>query len=185
MDMKCIFQTTVHECNDPGILSKSQVKTKQHMLGLRHYFPLGKTHWVPTRSLPRSHTSLPRCGPDGHIQKQSRENLGFPSKNMNMKNIKNMHAQITACYSKNLRFHAMSSKTWTWVPIQEDHMKTNTKTWFLLQTFGSKQDFLSRIHEHYSLLLKLTLNQCMACRTDSIVQCSWMINKNNKSRLRF
>ena len=29
---------------------------------------------------------------------------------------------------QNLRFHAMSSKTWTWVPILEDHVKTNTKT---------------------------------------------------------
>ena len=30
---------------------------------------------------------------------------------------------------QNLRFHAMSSKTWTWVPILENHAKTNTKTW--------------------------------------------------------
>ena len=49
--------------------------------------------------------------------------------------------KIVTCY-KNLRFHAMSSKTWTWVPILENHARTNTKTWLLLQTFGSKRDFL-------------------------------------------
>ena len=29
---------------------------------------------------------------------------------------------------QNLRFHAMNSKSWTWIPILEDLMKTNTIT---------------------------------------------------------
>ncbi|KAF5931514.1 hypothetical protein HYC85_027685 [Camellia sinensis] len=92
-------------------------KTKSnHTTTVSHH---GKTCWAPTRSWLRSHTFSPRCGPDGHIQKGSRENLSFPLKNMTsrkvkkMKKMKNMHAQIMACYYKNLRFHAMSSKTWT------------------------------------------------------------------------
>ena len=29
---------------------------------------------------------------------------------------------------QNLRFHAMNSKTWTWVPIFKELVRTNTKT---------------------------------------------------------
>ena len=52
-----------------------------------------------------------------------------------------------ACLNHNLllqslRFRAMSSKTWTLVPILEDHMKTNTKICILIQIFGSKHGFL-------------------------------------------
>ena len=69
----------------------------------KHCSRLMKTHWVPTRSLPRSYTSSSRCGPDGLIQKQGRENLGFPlknMKNMKMEKMKNMHAKIITCYYK-------------------------------------------------------------------------------------
>lgn len=53
-----------------------------------------------------------------------------------------------------LGFHAMSWKTWTWVPILEDLGKTNTKTWILMQAFGSNHGFSSRTHEYHILFLK-------------------------------
>ena len=88
-----------------------------------------KTCWAPTRSTPRSYTSLPRCGPAGLIQKQSRENLGFPLKNMIMKIMKNIDVKIISPLFSKSKIHAMSSKTWTWAPILENHARTNTKTW--------------------------------------------------------
>ena len=55
----------------------SQNKAK-HAGSLNTVFRPMKTHWVPTRPLPRSHTPLPRCGPDGLIQNEVGKNLGFP-----------------------------------------------------------------------------------------------------------
>ena len=67
------------------------------------------------------------------------------AKNKIIKNIKNMHAKnITHLFQK-LRFRAMSSKTWTWVPIQEDHARTNTKTWFLFQLSDQNETFLQKL----------------------------------------
>ena len=63
-------------------------------------------------------------------------------------------------------------KTWTWVPIQEGHARTNTKTWFSFQTFGSKRDLLQEHMKNHFLFPKPTSNRCMACKTDSIMQCS-------------
>mgnify|MGYP003703490667 CR=1 FL=1 len=58
-----------------------------------------KTCWATTRARPRSHTSLPRCCLDGHIQRNEvGKNLGFPfSKNMNMRK---MNSKIVICYFK-------------------------------------------------------------------------------------
>ena len=38
-------------------------------------------------------------------------------------------------------FRAMSLKTWTWVPVVENHVRTNTKHESRQKAFGLKQDF--------------------------------------------
>ena len=47
---------------------------------------------------------------------------------MKNKNTREMNAKIVICYYKDLGFHAMSSKTWTWVPIFKDLVRINTTT---------------------------------------------------------
>ena len=74
---------------------------------------------------------------------------GFPSLEEHDEHEEHGHEE-DECKDQNLilqklRFHAMNSKTWTWVPILEDPMKTNTKAWILMQTFGSNRAF---IQEH-------------------------------------
>ena len=44
--------------------------------------------------------------------------------------------------SQNRDFHVTSLKTWTWVPIVENHARTNTKHESSQKAFGSKHDFL-------------------------------------------
>ena len=46
-------------------------------------------------------------------------------------------------------FRAMSLKTWTWVPVVENHARTNTKHESRRKAFGSKQDFLE---EHMNVI---------------------------------
>ena len=78
-------------------------------------------------------------------------NLGFDPWNLTIKSpnwMLNLNLSL-----QNLRFHAMNSKTWTWVPIFKDLVRTNTKTWILMQTFRSNKAFSSRTHEHYFLFL--------------------------------
>ena len=165
----------LHACNDLGILARSKSRQSKTCWGLDAIFS-SQENTLGTNQ------AFAEVWSEGHIQKQSRENLGFPSKDMKnkgIKNIKNMHDKNMTHLFQKLRFRAMSSKTWTWVPIQEDHARINTKTWFLFQTFGLKRDFSSKTQEHHFHFKNQLLNQCMACKTKSIMQCSLTANKIN------
>ena len=59
----CTFKQVSHACKWP----RHSLKTNSNQ-NKTQFLISGKTRWSTTRSRPRSHTSLPRCGLDGHIQ---------------------------------------------------------------------------------------------------------------------
>ena len=74
---------------------------------------------------------MPRCCLDGHNLGYEVGKAGLPSLEEHDEHEEHGHEE-DECKDQNLllqklRFHAMTSKTWTWVPILEDPMKTNTK----------------------------------------------------------
>ena len=98
--------------NAPGILTSSKSITSKTCWEFKHCSRLMETHWVPTRSLLRSHTSLPRGGPAGLNQKARSGKPGFPfeaHEEHDEHDHEKDECKFKTCY-KNLRFHAKSSK---------------------------------------------------------------------------
>ena len=66
------------------------------------------------------------------VKEMESEKSGFPSLEEHDEHEEHEHEE-DECKDQNsllqkLRFHAMNSKTWTWVPTLKDLIKTNTKT---------------------------------------------------------
>lgn len=137
--VECTFKQVSHACRWSRHSSRlSQIRTNTVLY-------LGKTCWATTRSRPRFHTPLPRCDPDGHIQRNEvGKNLGFSLlKNMtNMKNmnIRKMNARITICYYKYeiscYEFKNMDLGTHIQGSCENKHKNMN-----LNANFQIKQDF--------------------------------------------
>ena len=110
--------------NDLGILSKlSRTKTK-HCSSSRESI-MGTNQILA--EVPHLLAEVWSRWP--HSRKRSRENLGFPFFEEHEEHGCKDHTLSL----QDLRFYAMNSKTWTWAPILEDLMKTNTKAWILMQ----------------------------------------------------
>ena len=119
--IECTFKQALHECKRfrHSFKTKSNQNKTLFLISGKHngYQPdLGRGPTPPCRGVvPMATFKEMKSGKSGFpfLEEHEHEEHGCKDHNLSL---------------QNLRFHAMHSKTWTWVPILEDFMKTNTKT---------------------------------------------------------